>query len=298
MTSLDEYAPISSPEALAGIGWNLDPWVKHLSPSSIAMLHRCPRQWQERYIHKRKKRPAEAPFLGSTFHKAIEKNFKQKIDSGVDLPIIDLLDYYAEEAFPDVLREEQEEAGEEIFWDTEPTKTQSAEDIVRARGKVMVTEYQDQIAPRIQPLASEFWIEADFGLPVPLIGKFDVEREATVIDAKTSKQTNRKPKEDWRIQAAIYSRARQKPVEFHNVSWSKTGKITIVSPLDEEALLVHPTRQEREQIARSIKTLADLACWYMEQYGPDEPWPTLGRFHGWACDYCGFRSDCPAWTDL
>ena len=33
----------------------------------------------------------------------------------------------------------------------------------------------------------------------------------------------------------------------------------------------------------------------MEQYGPDEPWPTTGRFHTWACDYCGFRGDCPAW---
>lgn len=267
--------------------WNLP--IEHWSPSSLAMLQRCPYQWQQRYIHGRRERPAEAPVTGTAVHTAIETNFRQKIASQTDLPIVEILDQYAEEIFPRTVLKEQERSGEDVLWDTDP-------DRARARGKVMVSEYHGTVAPRIQPEDVELTLHVDFGLPVPVQGRFDVDRASSVIDIKTGKSPVHKPKEAWRIQAAVYGRARDKPVEFHSVAATvKTNKVTVVTPLESEGLLVHPTRAERAEIERSIQTLSALACFFMSIYGTDGDWPTLGRFHTWACDYCGFRSGCPAW---
>jgi hypothetical protein len=71
--------------------------------------------------------------------------------------------------------------------------------------------------------------------------------------------------------------------------------VSIVTPLEEPALLCAPTVVEREAQIKTLHQLSSMACFYMATLGPDEPWPTLGRFHDWACSYCGFRNDCPAW---
>jgi hypothetical protein len=263
--------------------------IEHWSPTSFSQLQRCPRQWQERHIKGRKERPAESPFIGTALHHAAEMNFGQKIESHEDIPLPQLLEYY-NDSFPLLLEREQERRGDEILWDTSPEKA-------RSRGRAMLVAYQNNVAERIQPLAVEQMIEVDMGLAIPVQGRFDVERAESVIDLKTGKQTARKPKEDWLIQACVYGSERNKPVEFHSISaTAETGKATIVTPLESEALLVQPTAAEREQQRDTLRALEAMACSYMAQYGPDEPWPTLGRFHSWACNYCGFRKDCPAWA--
>ena len=40
-----------------GIAWHQD-LPDHLSPTSLSMFQRCPRQYQERYVFGRKERPA------------------------------------------------------------------------------------------------------------------------------------------------------------------------------------------------------------------------------------------------
>jgi hypothetical protein len=298
--SLDISAYLGEADAQPQAGkWTL-PWnlpIEHWSASSLAMLHRCPYQWQQRYIRGIKERPGEAPVLGSAVHKAIEKNFGQKIESHEDLPIVPLLDYYAEEAFPEIVKSEQEKTGLEIVWDSDENPDKAREK-ARQRGKVMLAEYHGGVAPRVQPSRVESIISVDFGVPVPVEGRFDVERPAGTIDVKTGKSKTSKPKEAWRIQAAVYGKATEKPVEFHHISATvKTGAVNVVTPLESEAMLVHPTRRERAEIERSIRILSALAVFYMQMYGPDNDWPTLGRLHTWACDYCGFRAGCPAWQE-
>jgi hypothetical protein len=153
------------------------------------------------------------------------------------------------------------------------------------------------VAPRIQPLAVECAISVDFGAPIPIIGRYDVERDETTIDYKTGKRVKRSPEESWRFQGAVYMEARNKPVEFHSLSSSATGSVSIVTPLESEDLLCAPTIEERTEMRRTIKAISAEAALYMEDYGPDDPWPTHGRFHSWACNYCGFRPGCPAWRN-
>jgi hypothetical protein len=267
--------------------WNLP--VDHLSPSSLAMADRCPYQWQQRYIHGRKVRPAEAPVMGTAVHAALERNFRQKIDSHEDIPLVELVQWYMDKGFAETVYNEQESSGEEVQWDTGPEST-------RQRGKYLVAGYHELVAPRVQPLAVELECSADFGLAVPVQGRIDLERESGTIDWKTGKQKQMKPKEDWRYQALVYTEAKNKPIEFHSISASvKTNAVTIVTPLESEALLVDLTLPERAEMRRTMHGVVLELCTYMAAYGPDEPWPTKGRFHTWACDYCGFRPGCPAW---
>lgn len=282
-----QYA-IEEARGSGAVGWNLGGYLNHLSPSSLSMLRRCPRQFQERYIHGRKERPAEAPVIGTAVHAALEVNFEQKILSHEDMPVAALLDWYSEVGFATTCLDQQERSGNEIIWDTGPDKA-------RTRGRAMLGEYHNTVSPRIQPLSTEGEFSVDLGAPVPIIGRYDVERVESVIDVKTGKRKTSKPKEAWRIQAAVYGEARGLPVEFHSVSATESNTVTIVTPLESEAMLVQPTNQEREQLRISIRAIAAEACLYMDIFGPDEAWPTHGTHHDWACGYCGFRGNCPAW---
>jgi PD-(D/E)XK nuclease superfamily len=267
--------------------WNLP--IDHWSPSSLAMLRRCPYQWQQRYIHGRKERPAEAPVIGTAVHAGLERNFDQKIESHVDIPTVELVNWFTDEGWDTCIRIEQERRGDEILWDTSP-------DEAKTRGTTMLAAYRNVVAPRIQPTSVEGAISVDFGLAVPVEGRFDILRDESCIDIKTGKRAQKKPKEAWRIQAAVYGHATGKPVEFHSLSATERNAVTIVTPLDTEDLLVNPDEQERARMVYDLRAVSAEACMYMEIFGPDQPWPTHGRFHDWACSYCGFRKGCPAWS--
>lgn len=271
--------------------WNLGEYVDHWSPSSLAMLRRCPRQFQERYLKGRKERPAESPVIGTAVHAALERNFRQKIASHEDLPTVELIDWYDDAGFEATLVGEQEKTGYEIHWDTD-------EDSARGRGRKMLGEYRNSVAPRIQPLSVEGSVSVDFGLAVPVVGRYDLLRDQSTIDWKTGKSKVSTPKESWRIQAAVYEEATGRPIEFHSISATAKGTVSIVTPLESEPLLVAPSASERAEMRRTLAAVSAEACLYMELLGADAPWPTHGRFHTWACDYCGFRRDCPAWEEL
>lgn len=270
--------------------WNLGEHVDHWSPSSLAMLRRCPRQFQERYLKGRKERPAESPLIGTAVHAGLERNFRQKVESHVDIPTVELIGWYDDAGFEETLESEQEKTGYEVRWDTDPESAQ-------VRGRRMLGEYQNVVAPRIQPLSVEGSVSVDFGLAVPVIGRYDLLREQSTIDWKTGKAKATTPKESWRIQAAVYEEATGRPIEFHSISATAKGTVSIVTPLESERLLVAPSVSERAEMRRTLAAVSAEACLYMELLGPDEPWPTHGRFHTWACDYCGFRNDCPAWSE-
>lgn len=264
--------------------------MDHVSPSMLSKLVECPREWQQRYLLDRPERPAENLVLGTAFHAAMELNMQQKIASHEDMPLVEVVEWFDDSGFAAVVEADQEKAGTEIIWDSsfEDTKT---------RGRLMVGRYHSEVSPRLQPTAVEGRFSVPMGLPVPVEGRFDLLTEATAIDWKSGKQRTSKPKTSWLIQAAIYSFATSRPVEFHSVSCSLARHdVGIVTPLESEELLVDLSIAEVDALQTTIRGLVDEACYYMRRYGPDQPWPTRGRFHMFACDYCSFRDDCPAWS--
>lgn len=266
------------------------PRLDHLSPSGLGKFVECPREWQQTYLQARPDKPAENLIVGSAFHSAMEFNFRQKIDSHVDLPVVELIDYHDSVGFDDRLVADQEKAGEEIVWKT------SYED-AKTRARLMIGEYRNRVCERLQPIAVEQKFAVPMGLPVKVEGRYDLLTTEVGIDWKSGQKRNRSPKTSWLLQALIYSFATGRPVEFHSVSCSeKTHEVGIVTPLESEALLVHLSQGEIDGLTTVVQSIAMEMVDCMRRYGPDEPWPARGRFHIFACDYCSFRADCPAWA--
>ena len=263
----------------------------HLSAHSLSRHVECPREFQKTHIQLAQESPSENLIVGDASHRTLQHNFTQKITSGVDLQLAELMDYHDDYAFPEALRDAEQKADEKTDW-------KSSEDDSRTRSRLMACGYIAKVGPRIQPIAVEQKFAVPMGLPVKIEGRYDLLTETVGIDFKTGQKKSYKPKTSWLLQAMIYSFATGKPVEFHSIACSeKNHDVGIVTPLESEAMLVNPTQAEIDGLTRVVVGIANEIVDCMRRYGPDEPWPARGRFHIFACDYCSFRSDCPAWAD-
>lgn len=268
----------------------LDGYISHLSPSGLRLLKVCPRAWQQRYIKGRKERPGEALVLGSAVHDALAYSHRQKVESFADLPVPQVVEYFHDQSWPDTVAKDGGE--EEIRWDNKP-------DDVRRDGERVTRAYHSTVSPRVQPLAVERKIEYVVpGIAVPVQGFIDVEEAENLIDLKTGKQVSRKPDANWRMQGVLYSAYVGKATHFHSVSRAKTP--SIATPLESPDMVVNLEEAQRPLIEKVLRDYADQVEFYFDRYGPEDDWPVTGLFQdyrgGAACNFCGFRSDCPAWA--
>jgi hypothetical protein len=274
--------------------------VKHFSATSLKMGMTCAEQYRQRYILGRKERPGAALIQGSADHAAHELNFQQKIKSGTDLPVGEVVNEFH------AAWERELEERDDVQWGSDKP------DQIRAHGAKMVELYRTEIAPRVQPLAVEWEFSTQLEhTPVPLIGKVDVIHgdpdrigaavgvpiAEKAIERKTSKRTEKKPKTAWRFQRKVYQVAmaaelkQALPMEFHVVTKLKTP--TVLSPLTPDTDLFFPFSGVE---AENTRRLVEMTAWRLNQmyltFGPDEPWEGVGTVHDWACDFCGFQKDC------
>jgi hypothetical protein len=271
------------------VGW-LDGYVQHFSASSVRMLKICPEQYRQRYILGRKERPGEALTLGSAVHDALGHSHRQKIQTYADLPVSEVVEYFHDLAWPKAIAKDG--GVDEIRWDNKPEE-------VRRDGERVTGAYHHVVSPRIQPLAVEERFEFVVpGVPVPFVGYIDVEEELDNIDVKTSKQVSRKPDANWRTQGEMYAAFKGKPTHFHSVSRAKTP--SIATPKESPEMVVEANPLVREYFEKALRDYAAQVEWYFNRFGPDEPWPTHGRWMdykgGPACNFCGFRKWCVAWA--
>ena len=149
---------------------------KHISISQIRTYLRCPLEYRFRYIDGLYVPQSGAVALGKSIHRALEYNFRQKIDSGHDLPLKDVVDVFNDTY--DFLME-----------DTELDKGENAEEL-RKEGMRLLSIYHSTVAPGIRPVIVEepFQIELD-GLYIPLAGIIDlVDESGVIVDHKTAKR--------------------------------------------------------------------------------------------------------------
>jgi hypothetical protein len=268
--------------APAALDWQLP--VGHLSPSSLKMAMRCPRQWQERYIAGRKERPGAAVTLGSAEWDAHVINYEQKRTSGVDLP--DITDAYAESW--DAAVAKNGGLGE-IKWNDGQDWTD-----VQTLGLNMAKTYHAQVSPRIQPLTVEMRVEFPIaGIPVPVLGFIDLCQANTTVEHKTGAKALSKPKTEWTFQNRIYQTYTRQGAEVHLVTKAKEPKV--ITPLEQPEMFL----PYNEVQAKATEKLVANVAWNLNHYyttlGPDEPWPQHGVVSDWACGWCAYRGNCPAW---
>jgi len=303
---LGEVASVASPqEASSALGW--PGRIRHLSATSIGMFRRCPEQFRHRYILGEKERPGEGLVIGSAFHEGVEYNYAQKIESHVDRPTAEVVEYLQDVGVPKVL--EEQGGADEIAWDSGDAV--KGVDLLRRDSERILIRYHEDIVPRIQPISleEELYIH-DPKLIVPIIGYVDVrsgyavEMDTTtewvpdrIIDTKTGKQSVSKLKPSWMLQATIYSAMTNLPVEYHSISRAKTPKIT--TGLESPDMVFTPDPIKTANVIHSASQIALMIAWMYTTYGPDETWPTMGRFADWSmsfspCTNCGWRKVCPA----
>jgi hypothetical protein len=266
--------------------------MEHLSASSIGMLMRCPRQFQHRYLRGEKERPGGALVIGGIFHDTLEWNYLQKLDSHVDQPFSDAIQYLGDVAVPKII--EENGGVDNVSWDT------TFED-ARSDASRITAAYYRSVVPRIQPTTVEQKFSIDVpGVEVPVIGYVDVQDAERTIDTKTGKQVSRKVKPSWQLQGRMYSFATQKPTEYHSISRAKTPNI--VTAMESSDMVVPvPTDMQMTEFTRLVNTAADLIRYFLGRFGLDEEWPTWGAIPDWSrnvlpCDMCGWRQGCPAWS--
>jgi len=307
MSSLDKFlgGADSSPSPSQDPVW--PERIKHLSATSIAMFRRCPEQFRHRYILGQKERPGEGLVIGSMFHEGLEFNYSQKITSHEDRPVAEVIQYLQDEAVPKVL--EENGGADEIAWDDNDSV--KGVKLLRTDSERLLSAYHTTVVQRIQPVSLEEKLTlSDPRLPVDLIGYIDVKAGYAledsgptdwiadrVIDTKTGKQSASKLKPSWMLQGDLYAAMTQLPVEYHSISRAKVPKIN--TGLESSELIVHPNAVRTSNIINTAAQIAKMIAWMYGTYGPDETWPTLGRFADYSmsfspCTMCGWRTTCPA----
>ena len=285
------------PRSLEELEFTFPPELQHISASSLKMAVRCEEQWRQRYILGKKSPPALAAIAGRADHQAIAASMTQKIETFTDLPIGEVRDLYVATLETEVEKEgglnELEIKGAESLQD----KVKAFDD-ERQHGPDVVATYQREISPLVQPLA----VEREFRLttpdvPVEVLGYIDLiavdsslrTASKRIIDRKRRSRKTLKIEPEWSIQAEIYQLAEPLPHEWHLSVTTKVPQAVAFAP---ELIQPLPPRSRSELL---LKQLVAKLGWLYRRFGPDEPWPSTGRLHPWACSYCGYRDDCWAW---
>jgi len=242
--------------------------VLRLSPSSINMFLRCQYQWYLRYVEGLKVPPKSALVVGLAFHKGEEVNFSQKVETGEDLPLDDVLDAY------DTEFEQRAEEVEE--WEEDKGK-------VKDEGYKLLELYHKELAPTVQPLLVEDWVEEELDSGVVLFGKRDViTKDLSVIDLKTA---NRKPSSiglDYQLQLELYAVQGDISKAFihYAIKTKRPQTLVLEHELPKEPRLLKVVSSVAQAIKEALKT---------GNFIPN------GLGHSWACQYCGYREKglCP-----
>lgn len=269
-----------------GAGFWIDPETgkPQLHFSGLSMLEKCGQRFFYRYIENLRMAPGIAMIIGSASHKVIEKNLRNKLDTGELLPAEAVEDYAA--------------AAAHEFLDEGVQLTEEDGTLEQAKGKAVdetidfATTHHYEAAPGIEPVAvEEKWVidtGADF--PFDLAGTTDV-REARdgkriLRDSKTTRKTPAKNAADVSEQLTLYSLA-------DNVV---SGEIPDEVHLDFVVKLKSETKYVKRSSTRTMEDLQmqirriDRAAEVIRKgaFMPTDP-------DNWWCSarWCGYFSICP-----
>ena len=173
----------------------------HISASSIDTYNRCPEQWRRRYVEGHKIPPGIALIRGTAVHKGAEHNFKQKIESKVDLPKQEVIDVSCS-TFEDVIRNEGLELTLDQRAEGRDKVIGKAKDSVAALTGLL----SDEVAHDIQPVA----VEEEIRIKLPnatrdLLGYLDIRTQDSIDDIKTAGKSKWASEAGTHTQFILYS---------------------------------------------------------------------------------------------
>ncbi len=169
---------------------------KVFSFTQISMYLKCPRQYEFRYLRGIKLPASGAMVQSRAWHAAVERNYRQKIITGVDLRLADVEEFF-------VCRLEEMLAGEEVAF-----KVGECRESLIEQGLAIVAAHHKIIAPRVQPwlVEEKFTISLGEDFPYLLTGVWDVvERDGTIADNKAYGKKPTQAEVNENLQFTTYS---------------------------------------------------------------------------------------------
>lgn len=154
------------------------PAKRFLSATQISMFLRCPKQWEFRYVEGRKNPPSGAMVQSKAWHRTVEQNYTQKIESEKDLPLSHMQEFFAS-AYDEALQAEEIDFG-----------TNEDPGRLKDQGVDITTAHHKFVAPKVRPLLVEekFCISLGDDFPFDLLGYWDlVDKDGMVVDNKAYK---------------------------------------------------------------------------------------------------------------
>lgn len=254
----------------------------HMSPSAMDTYLRCGEQYRRAYVLGERIPPGVALIKGSGVHKGAEVNYKQKVESGVDISIDDMKAAAVEEIDLRVRHDG--------ILLTKEESTVGASNVV---GKIkdsavkLVQIFGTDVAPNVQPVEVEKWLRVEIpSSRVDLLGKLDVvDSERNVRDIKTSSKKKQQEEADRSDQLTFY----------HAAYARETGEAPAGVVLD---VLIEKAKPE-VQIIKSTRSEKDLHVFVSRLNAVNNgiaagsfPPASLGS---WCCSprFCGYWFTCP-----
>lgn len=254
-----------------------------LSASSISTFLRCGLQWYYAYVVGIKAPPSLRAVRGIAAHRAVEVDMRQKITSGIDVPVDDMLD-----AFDSSWTEETVD-GFEVREGEEPGD-------VKDKGYALVKLYHREVAPHIQPTLVEEPIQFTINGQV-YSGQIDIGRMVTEdawdgpvekLELRDTKTTGRTPSGSAYLLNmtgyAVGLRQARHEVESDVVF---DYLIANQTPTYKELRLGGPISDDQ---IRRFGVIVDSVASAIET-GRFVPNGLLSN----ACGFCGYRPICPAY---
>jgi putative RecB family exonuclease len=239
-----------------------------LSFTRVDTFERCPRRFRYQYVDGLPQAPAPQLSFGSSVHAALEWLYDRKH------PVLPSRDELLQALFD--------------AWDTTGYSEVERDEQLRAyeHARAVLSAFHSRVEREgfRLPAATEAWFELPIGEDIAVVGsidRLDVDDDGTmhVIDYKTNRKARTRAQVRDSLQLAIYALATR---ELYGDLPATVGLDFVVPgvvvrvPVEELRLDTVPGRLEA--VARRIRA------------GEDTPTPHR------LCDWCDFRSICPAWT--
>ncbi len=229
--------------------------IKAIHQSSLNTMLRCGEQFRRRYIEGEIIPPGIAAGRGTGLHFANKVNLRQKIVSGVDLPLSDIKDA-ARDGFVHAFRDGVYIPKDKLS-EKETLMNDGLEDSLRCS-----EVYLDKVAPEIMPRSVEEPFNVDIGLELPLAGTIDIERSAKVDDLKTAAKKWQEGQIEKEIQPVLYSLAHEKltglrPVFKYHIMICRRGKDGRATSADYQAQDIKATDGMYQSLIYKAKVFID-----------------------------------------
>jgi putative RecB family exonuclease len=238
-----------------------------LSFTRIDTLRNCALRFRYQYVDRLPQRPAPALSFGSSIHAVLEWVHDRKVP---DVPPLDEM--------LDRLREVWDSSGY-----AEVEKAVQVREYERARDVLAAYHARVSREGMRTPVGTEAWFELPFDDDVTVVGSIDRVDAAPdgtlhIVDYKTNKQAKSRKWVASSLQLGIYALA----TEHLYGAVPRTVALDFVVP----GVVVRVDRDELD-LAAVPRLVAEAAA--AVRAGAADPNPTR------LCDWCDFRSICPAW---